>query len=439
MEESEFLVLKNNSVTVFPEGQPGLTNDGKERLDMSQDEPILYASYEELLEEIEPYGLPFLLAVAETTVPATKEDNNKFMHSYYEATGLNKLLFGKVRLSEDRNECCYFNDRLSMVPRDVLDPICKQYITTISYYLVKQHSQSGIYLGNDFDLFGKTPWGGFLTKLFKFHTSIRECLATVERDNLKSNVFYKKYEKLKTCLDENSNNNDLTDIRKCLKEVKSDDYAKQVDDKDIRSVCTYLYNVYCADHTIRLESAENAKCDIYNYLIRIGILYREKEKYKESEKYFKKVIEQNIHLSPRANAQIHMGLLYKRQGKNEEAEKHLKEAAEQNDDVRIKAKAQVYLGVLYREEKKYEESEEYFKKVIEQDNDSKMNVRSHRYLGVLYFDQKMYQESEQYLKLAIDQDIDLEQQKIATQNLGLLYQYYSKDDRKKMGKQNSLL
>lgn len=122
--------------------------DEKEYLDIAAIEPYLNKSFEELIQEKNKEGLPFILGIV-----ASKE-NGTITYSYYDAHNLNKKLFGNnyAILAEDKRPSP-FSKFFSYFTNNQIDTIFTKQIESIIYFIINDpNSTKASYIGSSSDL-----------------------------------------------------------------------------------------------------------------------------------------------------------------------------------------------------------------------------------------------------------------------------------------------
>ncbi len=394
--------------------EAGVIHNGFELLDTSKDEPNLMTPFSELINQKTKYGIPFILAVVSLQVPSKNccKGSTIVRHAYYEANGLNTVIFGNIEFNNVKQKLHYYKNRLNMTPVQFLDPFSKQFITGIQYFIIELGASTATFLATDFDFFVDSPAQQFLVRLFNLHTKFTIELDAREADPKHS--LKELYSRVRRLGDLYWQQNKLHETEHYYKQA-----ADQNDDLLTKAIASSnLGSLYKQQN--KLQEAEHyykqAK-ELYSELRRLGDLNWQQNKLQEAEDYYKQAADQNDDLITKAIASSNLGSIHKQQNKLKEAERYYKQAADQNDNFITKAIASGNLGNLYKQQNKLQEAERYYKQAADQNDDLITKAKASRYLGNLYWQQNKLQEAERYYKQAAQQNENLEIQQKAQARL----------------------
>ena len=263
--------------------------NGVEYLDISQNEPALFVTFQELMKEKACYMLPFILASVTTTFTSPKSAITTTTHSYYEATGLNKTLLGQIIHNDATGRTQYSTNKRVHEPDKFRDPFNKQSIQIINYFIINPHSSQATYIGNDMDLFSLEQGQSFLIKLFYILTLTNTILGLPENDPFKLQRLFAQLASLGVLY------------------YNEQKYAQAL---------TYL------EQAAQQNDNLQAKAKALTYL---GHLYFSQNQYLKAKHYLEQAALQNDNLFSKAGALSTLGKLYFIQNEYQKAIPYLKQ------------------------------------------------------------------------------------------------------------------
>lgn len=149
----------------------GKVENGIEYLDINAEEPIVFATYKELIDARKNYGVPYILAVV-----TYRQDNNRLRHSYYDANTLNQATLGNIKkmgmkyrykIKDDKKD---FNEKF-------VDPLTRSAIEKITYFAISPQDKSVHLIGtSDHIIKGTELDKQRLARLFKLDSVITQAL-----------------------------------------------------------------------------------------------------------------------------------------------------------------------------------------------------------------------------------------------------------------------
>ncbi|MGE0009759.1 MAG: tetratricopeptide repeat protein [Candidatus Babeliales bacterium] len=329
-----------------------------------QDEPVRFIPFGELIQDKARYSVPLILAVVTTEYTDPNTNITTISHSYYEATGLNKFLFGQILHNMATKKAKYSFNRRLHEPDAFRDPFTKQRIQSINYFTIDPEGHEMTHIGSDVDLFPVEAQQSVLTltNLFLLHTQIDTLISELPNDPTKLPLLFQ------------------------FLNLLGDLYAHE----QKTELQAMPYYTLVAQQNVNLAQKAHA-------LGQLGLLYSNLKQPLKAIPYLEQAIQQNDNFFEKVRSLFMLGKLYYEQKDYQKATLYLQQAAAQNTYLVTKAKALLNLGELYFDQKEYPKATLYFEQATAQNNSRNVRAVAFIRLGQIYVAKQEHTQALVYL------------------------------------------